>query len=134
MKESGHEQEWQRLKPNGKQGLTQGEQPANAFERDCERQDVRGCEASWQCQMGRVEPGLAAVVCPGCSVNSPSSHKSQPDQKQRPIIPPRGDDQTLLSWQKAEVVYDIAFRFAHKFLSKGDRTVDQMIQSARSCK
>jgi four helix bundle protein len=28
----------------------------------------------------------------------------------------------------------ITFRFAHKFLSKGDRTVDQMIQSARSGK
>ena len=52
----------------------------------------------------------------------------------RPIIPPRGDYQTLLSYQKAEVVYDITFRFAHRFLSKGDRTVDQMIQSARSGK
>ena len=31
-------------------------------------------------------------------------------------------------------MYDITFRFAHKFLAKGDRTVDQMIQSARSCK
>ncbi len=40
----------------------------------------------------------------------------------------------LLSFQKAEVVYDITFRFAHKYLSKGDRTVDQMIQSARSGK
>ena len=40
----------------------------------------------------------------------------------------------MLSFQKAEVVYDITFRFAHKFLSKGDRTVDQMIQSARSGK
>jgi len=50
------------------------------------------------------------------------------------IVPPRGDYQTLLSFQKAEVVYDITFRFAHKFLSKGDRTVDQMIQSARSGK
>jgi four helix bundle suffix protein len=68
------------------------------------------------------------------SHHSPSSHKSRPDQNQRPIFPPRGDYQTLLSWQKAEVVYDITFRFAHKFLSKGDRTVDQMIQSARSCK
>ena len=28
----------------------------------------------------------------------------------------------------------ITFRFAHKYLSKGDRTVDQMIQSARSGK
>jgi four helix bundle suffix protein len=32
------------------------------------------------------------------------------------------------------VVYDITFRFAHKYLAKGDRTVDQMIQSARSGK
>lgn len=45
-----------------------------------------------------------------------------------------GDYRTLLSFQKAEVVYDITFRFAHKFLRKGDRTIDQMIQSARSGK
>jgi four helix bundle suffix protein len=50
------------------------------------------------------------------------------------LLPPRGDYQTLLSFQKAEVVYDITFRFAHKYLSRGDRTVDQMIQSARSGK
>jgi four helix bundle suffix protein len=57
-----------------------------------------------------------------------------PSSDAHPIIPPRGDYQTLLSFQKAEVVYDITFRFAHKFLSRGDRTVDQMIQSARSGK
>ncbi|MDD5677657.1 MAG: four helix bundle suffix domain-containing protein [Kiritimatiellae bacterium] len=39
-----------------------------------------------------------------------------------------------MSFQKAEVVYDITFRFAHKFLAKSDRTIDQMIQSARSGK
>src|SRR5439155_21913442 len=50
------------------------------------------------------------------------------------LLPPRGDYQTLLSFQKAEIVHDITFRFAHKFLAKGDRTVDQMIQSARSGK
>src|SRR5216110_2126071 len=50
------------------------------------------------------------------------------------IVPPRGDYRTLLSFQKAEVVYDITFRFAHKYLSKGDRTIDQMIQAARSGK
>lgn len=50
------------------------------------------------------------------------------------IVPPRGDYQTLLSFQKAEVVYDITHRFAHKYLGWGDRTVDQMIQSARSGK
>ena len=62
-----------------------------------------------------------------CS-NSHSSHSPHP------IIPPRGDYQTLHSFHKAEVIYDITFRFAHKFLAKGDRTIDQMIQAARSGK
>jgi four helix bundle suffix protein len=50
------------------------------------------------------------------------------------LLPPHGNYAELLSFQKAEVVYDITFRFAHKYLSRGDRTVDQMIQSARSGK
>ncbi len=65
---------------------------------------------------------------PGGGHPSPDSHSSHP------IIPPRGDYQTLLSYQKAEAIYDLTFRFAHKYLAKGDRTVDQMIQSARSGK
>lgn len=63
------------------------------------------------------------------SHNSPNSHPPQD-----PLLIPRGDYKTVLSFQKAELVYDITFRFAHKFLSKGDRTIDQMIQSARSGK
>lgn len=72
----------------------------------------------------------------GNSPSSPSrsSHTSPASQTSHPIIPPRGDYQTLLSYQKAEVVYDITFRFAHKHLAKGDRTIDQVIQSARSGK
>lgn len=64
------------------------------------------------------------------SPHSPESHFSATER----VLPPRGDYQTLLSYQKAEVVYDITHRFAHKFLSRGDRTIDQMVQSARSCK
>ena len=30
-------------------------------------------------------------------------------------FPPRGDYQTLLSFQKAEVIYDLTFCLAHKF-------------------
>src|ERR1700689_1074076 len=70
----------------------------------------------------------------GISQNSYPSHDSHSTTALERLLPPRGDYQTLLSFQKAEVVYDITFRFAHKFLSKGDRTVDQMIQSARSGK
>ena len=50
------------------------------------------------------------------------------------FIPPHGNYRELLSYQKGEVIYDITFRFCHKFLSKGDRTIDQMIQAARSGK
>jgi len=63
--------------------------------------------------------------------HSPSSHSSQPQER---LLPPRGDYRTLLSFQKAEVICDLTFRFAHKFLAKGDRTADQMIQAARSGK
>ena len=63
-----------------------------------------------------------------------SSHKSHSSHPVERLLPPRGDYRTLISFQKAEIVYDITFRFAHKFLSKSDRTIDQMIQSARSGK
>lgn len=54
--------------------------------------------------------------------------------KEDSFLPPHGNYRELLSFQKAEIVYDITYRFAHKFLAKGDRTIDQMIQSARSGK
>lgn len=50
------------------------------------------------------------------------------------FIPPHGNYQELLSYQKAEVVYDLTFRFCERFLKKGDRTIDQMVQAARSGK
>ena len=59
------------------------------------------------------------------------SHNSHPSHPSERLLLPRGDYQTLLSFQKAEVVYDLTFRFAHKFLARGDRTIDQMIQSPR---
>ena len=65
---------------------------------------------------------------------SDNSHEFHDSQEPERLLPPRGDYRTLLSFQKAEIVYDITFRFAHKFLDKKDRTIDQMIQSARSGK
>jgi hypothetical protein len=45
-----------------------------------------------------------------------------------------GNYRQLLSYRKSEIIYDFTFRFCHKFLSRGDRTMDQMIQAARSGK
>jgi len=50
------------------------------------------------------------------------------------FIPPHGGYRKLLSYQKAEVVYDATVRFCARFLERRDRTVDQMVQAARSGK
>ena len=52
----------------------------------------------------------------------------------RYLTSPKGDVRTLLTFRKAVIIYDLTFHFAHSFLSKGDRTIDQMIQAARSGK
>lgn len=50
------------------------------------------------------------------------------------LVNRRGDYRTLLTYQKSVAIYDITFYFAHKFLAKNDRTIDQMVQAARSGK
>ena len=55
-----------------------------------------------------------------------------PTDKQ--FLPLRGNYRSLIVYQKAECIYDVTFFFAHRFLEKGDRTIDQMVQAARSGK
>ena len=52
------------------------------------------------------------------SHSSQKSHQPEPPFPNR-VLPPRGDYQTLLSFQKAEVVYDITFRFAPQVSLQG---------------
>ena len=51
-----------------------------------------------------------------------------------PLLPPHGNYRELLSYQKAEVIFDLTFHFTCRFLQRGDRTIDQMRQAARSGK
>lgn len=50
------------------------------------------------------------------------------------FIPPHGGYETLLSYKKAEIVFDATVCFCRRFLRKYDRTIDQMVQAARSGK
>lgn len=50
------------------------------------------------------------------------------------FIPPHGGYQKLLSYQKAEIVYDATVSFCDRFIDRRSRTHDQMVQAARSGK
>jgi len=50
------------------------------------------------------------------------------------FIPKHGGYKTLLSYQKAEIVYDATVYFCNRFIDKRSRTHDQMVQAARSGK
>ena len=45
-----------------------------------------------------------------------------------------GPHSTLKGYRKAEIIYDLTYYFCEKYLRKGDRTIDQMVQAARSGK
>jgi hypothetical protein len=50
------------------------------------------------------------------------------------FIPLHGGYRKLYSYQKSVIVYDGTVRFCQRFLKRGDRTIDQMVQAARSGK
>ena len=50
------------------------------------------------------------------------------------FIPTHGGYRNLFSYQKAEIIYDGTVYFTNRFFHKFDRTVGQMVQSARSGK
>lgn len=50
------------------------------------------------------------------------------------FIPQQGFYRNLRVYRVAEIIYDITYIFTGRFLSKGDRTIDQMVQAARSGK
>ncbi len=57
-----------------------------------------------------------------------------PSEETSGFLPKTGNYRSLLSYRKAEVLYDFTFRFCERFLKRGDRTTDQMVQAARSGK
>ncbi|RYZ23721.1 MAG: four helix bundle protein [Chitinophagaceae bacterium] len=57
-----------------------------------------------------------------------------PNDKTPGFIPPHGGYRKLITYQKAEIIYDATYHFTRRFFGKYDRTVDQMVQAARSGK
>ncbi|MDE6346018.1 MAG: four helix bundle suffix domain-containing protein [Muribaculaceae bacterium] len=55
-------------------------------------------------------------------------------QKELSFLPSRGGYKSLRVYRVTEIIYDVTFAFTSRYLKHGDRTVDQMIQAARSGK
>ena len=67
------------------------------------------------------------------SSQSPQNNQS-PQTSPVTFLPKHGHYRNLRVYQVTEMVYDITYYFTQHYLSKGDRTVDQMVQAARSGK
>lgn len=50
------------------------------------------------------------------------------------FLPQRGNYRDLIAFRKAECIYDVTVLFTRTYLTRGDRTVDQMVQAALSGK
>lgn len=50
------------------------------------------------------------------------------------IILPHGNYKELHSYRKTEIIFDLTVQFCRRFFTRADRTVDQMVQAARSGK
>jgi four helix bundle suffix protein len=54
--------------------------------------------------------------------------------KNEGFIPKHGGYRNLITYQKSEIIYDGTIYFTNRFFKKYDRTIDQMVQAARSGK
>jgi len=67
--------------------------------------------------------------------NCQSNQSNQNNQSnQITFLPQHGHYRQLRVYKVTEMIYDITFYFTQHYLQKGDRTVDQMVQAARSGK
>lgn len=63
------------------------------------------------------------------------THGTHGKLEPQPFLPKKGNYRNLLVYKKAECIYDITFYFAHHyFVERKDRTIDQVVQAARSGK
>ncbi len=55
-------------------------------------------------------------------------------EEKREFLPQRGNYENLAVYKLATCIYAVTFHFANTYFSRGDRTIDQMVQAARSGK
>lgn len=63
-------------------------------------------------------------------MDKPGRHRAS--EQSEPLISKHGGYRKLISFQVAQLIYDVTVRFCDRYLDKRSRTHDQMVQAARS--
>ena len=67
-------------------------------------------------------------------MNAHMNNDKQKLNRKDELIPRQGNYKKLITYQKSEAIYDMTYYFCNNYLKRGDRTIDQMVQAARSGK
>ena len=81
-------------------------------------------------------PEMTKAIAEGPSPTRPSrpSSSSSSDKPYPRVLKRQNNWENLYFYQKTDVLYQLTYAFTTRFLVKGDRTIDQMVQAARSGK
>ena len=84
--------------------------------------------------MGHLRP-VGHKGCHQCSTSPKKDKYTMEENKNKEgFIPVHGGYRNLITYQKSEIIYDGTVYFTKRFFQKYDRTIDQMVQAARSGK
>lgn len=61
-------------------------------------------------------------------------NEADAQKRKESFIPAHGGYRNLITYRKAEIIYDGTVYFTKRFFKRFDRTIDQMVQAARSGK
>jgi len=67
-------------------------------------------------------------------MNGDTIQPTQNSMAEGQVLRKQSNWEGLYFYQKANVLYQLTFAFTRRFLTRGDRTIDQMVQAARSGK
>ena len=77
---------------------------------------------------------INAYLCRRITINKMDQNSQKTQNSPITFLPQHGHYRHLRVYQVTEMIYDITYYFTQNYLSKGDRTIDQMVQAARSGK
>lgn len=96
-------------------------------------QNSRNGQSSQSSQSSQSNPTPLTPPTPPTPLTPPTP-PTPPKSSPITFLPQHGHYRNLRVYQVAEIIYDITYYFTQHYLAKGDRTVDQMVQAARSGK